>query len=158
MIIRKSRENDIETMQKLYAKARKFMADNGNPDQWSGGYPGNELLLEDISRGESYVCEKDGEIVATFCFFQRPDPTYLKIYDGNWIKEGPYGVIHRITSSVPGAGTYCINHCFSRCKNLRIDTHEKNVVMQNLLKKLGFSYCGIIFLENGEERLAFQKV
>mgnify|MGYP003296922186 CR=1 FL=1 len=40
--------------------------------------------------------------------------------------------------------------------NIRIDTHHDNVVMQRLLKKLGFQYCGIIHLENGDPRLAFQ--
>ena len=30
--------------------------------------------------------------------------------------------------------------------------------MRNGLKKLGFTYCGIIYLENGDPRLAFQKL
>jgi hypothetical protein len=30
--------------------------------------------------------------------------------------------------------------------------------MQNLLIKNGFSKCGIIYLEDGAERLAFQKI
>ena len=30
-------------------------------------------------------------------------------------------------------------------------------VADGVLKRNGFSYCGIIYLENGEERLAFQK-
>ena len=46
---------------------------------------------------------------------------------------------------------------FSQCGNLKIDTHENNVVMQNLLKKNGFTYCGRIYVDDGGERLAFQK-
>ena len=46
---------------------------------------------------------------------------------------------------------------FSEYPNVRIDTHEDNYVMQNMLKKLGYTYCGIIHLENGDPRLAYQK-
>ena len=87
------------------------------------------------------------------------DPTYLKIYDGQWKNDAPYGVVHRITSSgkVKGAASFCLDWAFSQCGNLKIDTHENNVVMQNLLKKNGFTYCGRIYVDDGGERLAFQK-
>jgi RimJ/RimL family protein N-acetyltransferase len=38
-----------------------------------------------------------------------------------------------------------------------VDTHQDNVVMQRILEKLGFTYCGIIFVANGTPRLAYQK-
>ena len=41
--------------------------------------------------------------------------------------------------------------------NLKIDTHRDNYPMQKSLKKNGFEYCGIIYLADGNERLAFQK-
>ena len=43
-------------------------------------------------------------------------------------------------------------------KNLRIDTHEDNIPMRSFLLKHGFVECGIIYLENGEERIAYHKV
>ena len=42
--------------------------------------------------------------------------------------------------------------------SLRIDTHRGNAVMRRMLEKNGFKYCGIIHLEDGDERLAFQKI
>jgi hypothetical protein len=30
--------------------------------------------------------------------------------------------------------------------------------MQKLLSKLGYTYCGLIYLEDGAERIAFQKI
>ena len=42
--------------------------------------------------------------------------------------------------------------------NIRIDTHEDNIVMQTALSKLGFKRCGIIYLENGDPRIAYQLV
>ena len=43
-------------------------------------------------------------------------------------------------------------------KSLRIDTHRGNVVMRRMLEKNGFVYCGIIYLESGDERVAYEKV
>lgn len=52
-----------------------------------------------------------------------------------------YGVVHRLAGdgSEKGIGAFCIDWAFSKCGNLRIDTHGDNIVMQNLLKKLGLN-------------------
>lgn len=83
------------------------------------------------------------------------------IEDGEWIGDADYGVIHRIASdgSVKGVGTFCINWAFEQCGHLRIDTHTDNKVMQNLLRKLGFTQCGIIHVvEDNYPRFAYEKV
>jgi RimJ/RimL family protein N-acetyltransferase len=41
---------------------------------------------------------------------------------------------------------------------VRIDTHADNKVMQHVLEKRGFRRTGIIYLENGDPRIAFEKV
>lgn len=158
MNIRKSVPGDLPRMEEIYTLARGFMREHHNPTQWSGGYPQSDLLEKDIAMGNSYVCEDEGHIVATFYFAIENDPTYNVIKEGKWLSEEPYGVIHRIASVKKGAGTFCINYCFERCKNLRIDTHKDNYVMQNMLIKNGFFRCGIIFLESGDPRIAFQKI
>jgi len=56
-----------------------------------------------------------------------------------------------------GVAKACFEWCFSQCPNIRVDTHQDNVVMQRILEKLGFTYCGIIFVTNGTPRLAYQK-
>ena len=38
-----------------------------------------------------------------------------------------------------------------------IDTHRDNKIMQHNILKHGFTYCGIIYLLSGDERLAYQK-
>ena len=159
MKIRKTSMEELDTLMEIFAEARAFMAKTGNPNQWGTTKPTREMIKEDIEIGRSYVCEKDGEIVATFCYMEGVDPTYVTIYNGAWLNDKPYGVVHRIASAgkVKGAGTFCIAWAFEQCKNLKIDTHEENVIMQNTLKKLGFAYCGIIHLENGDERWAYQK-
>ncbi len=158
MNIRKSTLQDLPKIEEIYTKARAFMREHNNPNQWAGVYPSVDIVVQDIAEGKSYVCEDKGEIVATFYFAVEEDPTYGVIVDGKWLSDAPYGVIHRIASVKKGAGSFCINYGFERCKNLRIDTHEDNYVMQNMLIKNGFCRCGIIFLENGDPRIAFQKI
>lgn len=161
MFIRKAKINDVAAAAEIYDAARRFMKQQGNPDQWKGEYPNGDDVLWGIEKGTSYVCEDNGEVVATFHFEnEAEDPTYLNIYDGEWKSSLPYAVIHRIAVKYHGRGIvdFCFNECFKLCPNIRIDTHRDNIPMQKCLKRNGFEYCGIIYLENGEERLAYQKI
>ncbi|MBQ7386665.1 MAG: GNAT family N-acetyltransferase [Clostridia bacterium] len=160
MIIRKTCEDDLPRIGEIYENAKRFMRATGNPDQWSTGTPNIDTAREDMERGVGYVAEDSGEVVAVFMFSLGADPTYAKIYDGEWLSDAPYGVIHRIAVAEQGQGIidFCINECFALCENLRIDTHRDNIPMQRALTKRGFKYCGIIRLENGDERLAYQKI
>ena len=140
------------------------MVRQGNPNQWAArNWPPEELIRKDISRGKSYVCtDDDGKVIGTFFFDAGKDiePTYRVITEGGWADESPYGVVHRIAGdgSVKGIGAFCINWAFAQCHHLRIDTHGDNKVMQSLLKKLGFSHRGTIYVtEDTDPRLAFEK-
>jgi len=159
MIIRKTTAADVEEAAKIYDMARSFMRQSGNLEQWSSGHPNAEDIIRDIAEGSSYVCEENGEIIAVFFFKKGDDPTYKKIYNGEWKKNGEYAVIHRIAVKYNGRGLAdkIYAHCFSLHPNLRIDTHRDNIPMQRSLAKNGFEYCGIIYLEDGHERLAYQK-
>ncbi len=164
MEIRKSTESDFETIMSTYAFARKFMAAHGNPNQWGAtNLPPEDLIHKDIAAGKSYVCISDGKIAGTFFynFGKDIEPTYRVITDGKWLSESPYGVIHRIASNgtAKGVGAFCINWAYAQSGHLRIDTHSDNVVMQNLLAKLNFVRCGIIYVyEDNFPRFAFEKI
>lgn len=159
MNIRKTELTDIEELQKLYEHARTFMADHGNPTQWGNTYPPKSLIEQDIRDGVSYVCEEAGQLLAVFFYKKGRDDTYAKIYEGQWLNEDPYGVVHRIASSGTrkGCASFCLNWALTQCGNLKIDTHRDNRIMQHLHDKNGFTYCGIIYLDDGTERLAYQK-
>lgn len=160
MTIRKTRMDDLARVQEIYAGAREYMAKSGNPTQWGTHKPPVDQVLSDINTGKSYVCEKDGEIIAVFYFAVEEDETYQVIYDGAWLNDGPYGVLHRVavSSQEKGIGSFCAKWAFERCKNLRIDTHENNIAMRKMLEKNGFTYCGKITIQDGTERIAFQKI
>ncbi len=164
MHIRPSQPADLPRMLELYAHARRFMAEHGNPNQWGPtNWPPESLLREDIAGGHSYVCLHEGRIVGTFFFTcgEDPEPTYRVIEQGAWRYGGPYGVVHRLASdgSVKGVGRFCLDWALARCGHVRIDTHGDNTVMQGLLKGCGFVPCGIIHVvEDPYPRLAFEKV
>lgn len=137
------------------------MVSAGNPKQWGDDYPSEELLLSDIYNNVSYIIEADGEAIATFVLMHGIEPTYRKIYEGKWIDDSlPYATIHRIASreGVHGVLAFVIDWAQSQTNNIKIDTHRDNRPMQHLLQKNGFSYCGIIYLDDGDERLAYQLI
>ena len=159
MYVRRSNMEDIPAMMDLYAQARVFMRENGNPNQWDDSYPSRELLEKDIAFGNSYIVEDDEKnLAATFAFIKGEDPTYYGIENGAWLNYEPYGTIHRLAgnTSYHGIASGCISWCKSQIGNLRADTHEDNKIMQHLLEKNGFVRCGIIHLANGAPRIAYQ--
>jgi len=164
MLVRKTTEADFDRVMEIYASARTFMVEHGNPNQWGPtNWPPADLVHSDIACGKGHVCEHEGRVVGAFFFDYGKDiePTYAQIEDGAWLDDSPYGVVHRIASdgSVRGVGAFCIDWAFGQCGHLRIDTHGDNVVMQNLVRKLGFVHCGTIYVEEDDyPRLAFEKV
>ena len=109
-----------------------------------------------ISGGAAGGVEKP--VIAYFALLSSPEPTYTHI-DGAWLNEGPYGVIHRMASypDVHGIFSAVIDFAAVRYPHIRIDTHRDNRIMQHLIAKHGFTYCGIIWLEDGTERLAYER-
>ncbi len=159
MFIRKSTKADIPQIAEIYADAKKFMRENRNPNQWNKGYPNAESAELDIDNEMGYVCEDEDGIVAVFAFCPGVEKTYDKIYEGEWLNTLPYAYIHRIAVKRHGCGIvdFCFSECFKMFPNLKIDTHRDNIPMQKVLSRNGFSKCGIIYLESGEERFAYQK-
>ncbi len=159
MVIRKAFETELDRIMEIYALARKYMAENGNAEQWGTTHPPREMIVEDIRLGQCFVgiCE-DGQPHCVFAFLSGVDPTYNVIVDGEWLNDEEYLTIHRIASDGKYHGVFaeCMDFCKKKAKNLRIDTHEKNKTMQHVLQKNGFKKCGTIYLEDGRPRIAYQ--
>lgn len=161
MQIRHATPADLPDMHRIFAEAKQKMRASGNMHQWTGSYPSDAQLLMDMERGFSYIIEHEGQPVATFVLALCVEPTYNNIYAGAWLDDvTPYGTIHRIASlhGVHGVADAVIAWSFSRIINLRVDTHRDNHPMQHIMERHGFTYCGIIYLANGDERLAYQKM
>ena len=159
MKIRQTEMNDLDDVMRIYASARHYMAENGNPNQWTDGYPERSAVINDIEKGRSFVMEENGGIHAVFVFIIGIEPTYSRIDGGKFLNDAPYGTIHRLASDGTFRGVFraCLDFCFRRIDNIRVDTHEQNMIMRSLIEENGFTYCGIIYVRNGS-RLAYQKI
>ena len=160
MTIRKAKIEELQTVLEIYAIARGFMVSTGNPEQWGEVYPPESLVRHDIESGACYVAEADGQIEAVFMYAFEDDPDYQVIEDGKWLNEDPYGVVHRVASrgNIKGIGAKCMLWGFEQCKNLKMDTHEDNRVMQHVLEKNGFVRCGRVYVADGMPMIAYQKI
>lgn len=151
---------DVPVIMRLVDEARGIMRSCGNMDQWTNGYPSVETITHDIDNGHCYLCvEQGGEVVASFAFIPGPEPTYNEIFEGQWLDDKPYHVVHRLASTVASHGVFddVMDYCIGVAGCLRIDTHRDNVIMRHVIERYGFTYCGIIYLADGAERLAYQK-
>ena len=180
-IIREARRTDMAEIMLVMDAAKKIMRQSGNMYQWGDGYPSEAVITADMEKNGGFVVEEDdgehqlsGKIVGYFAFLPSPEPTYAKIYEGEWIDDvQPYHVVHRIASypNTHGIFSSIMDFCFSHDTNIRIDTHRDNKIMQHNILKHGFTYCGIIYLLSGDaldqrslatkgtqERLAYQKM
>ena len=149
---------DLGRIQEIYGYAREFMAKHGNPNQWGKTYPPIEQLRRDITEEKLFVITDGQRIHGVFYFWIGKDPTYRRIV-GTWRSDRPYGTIHRIAGDGSG-GILKTAVAFAEEKigHLRMDTHEDNRVMQSALAKLGFQPSGIIYLEDGSPRIAYDYI
>ena len=169
MYIRNANLNDLEKILTIYAKARAFMREHGNETQWQNNYPPEESLRENIRDGKLKLAITDdniagenivgeeivGENIACVFYFAVEEESTYAYIEGSWPDNEPYGVVHRVASAKKGGATFAIRWAMTQCKNLRIDTHDDNYPMQNLVTKLGFGFCGYIFLADGSPRRAY---
>tara|TARA_B110000114_G_scaffold151297_1_gene162498 strand:+ start:160 stop:666 length:507 start_codon:yes stop_codon:yes gene_type:complete len=163
-----STSDDVPNIMTIIEDAKGYLASQ-KIDQWQKGYPNVEQVKNDIKNSESYaVINDENQVVATAMFTINKEPTY-KVIDGNWRvdERQTYGVIHRMAIKKEfrkfGLATFMFHEFHlqllkKNIQSLKIDTHEENIGMQSLIKKLGYQYCGIIYTSYGDKRLAFEKV
>lgn len=157
-MIRCAKKEDLDTIMEIVKIAKQYMQESGNLTQWVGDYPGEIDFEEDIRKKQLYVCYNDEMIYGVFAFVTEKDPNYAYIEDGQWFNEEPYGTIHRIAGNgkVKGVFQEAVSFAKEKMDNLRIDTHEDNRTMRHLIEKSGFQRCGIVYMEDGSPRIAYQ--
>ena len=166
MQIRKAIQADADSIMHIFRQAQTSLKTLG-VNQWQNGYPNPEIVDRDILSGNCLVCVSNSLIYAAFFLSFEWEDTYDNIYEGQWLSTGQYAVIHRMAIGDAfkgqGLGSSMILQaeqiCLSRgIHSIRVDTHRDNIPMQHLLGKNQFRYCGIIYLEDGQERLAYEKL
>ncbi len=159
--IRRATVSDFAAIRAIYDSAKAFMDSIGDDKQWPLGYPYDDILAEDIECGRLFViCDGSGVPHGVFALICGIDPTYVTIYDGAWLREQEYVTLHRVASDGVLRGVMRSAVAFARASHpecdIRIDTHEDNSKMHAVLAELGFKRCGIIYLDIGAPRIAYQ--
>lgn len=174
MEFRKAGAAHIERLAALYADARAAIA-AFSIDQWQDGYPRVTDIENDIRRDELWIgmtgeridcaaallCGKPGETSV--------DHTYDRIENGAWLTctRKDYAAVHRVACASWARSTGCASQLMAYLAelarengkwSLRVDTHEGNLAMRKMLAKNEFAYCGVIYLENGDKRVAYERI
>lgn len=166
MEFRQANISDLDQIVKIIELSKKYLKET-KVDQWQDGYPAKEDLRRDIESGNSYVLTNKDEIVATTVISLDGESTYNSIFNGEWITNEEYIVMHRVAvhEKYKGKGIFkeLIKEAESLALNkgifsIKIDTHRDNISMQRAVVKNDFKRCGIIYLGDGSERIAFEKV
>ncbi|MGU8648084.1 GNAT family N-acetyltransferase [Clostridium perfringens] len=166
MEFRQANISDLDQIVEIIELSKKYLKET-KVDQWQDGYPAKEDLRRDIESGNSYVLTNKDEIVATTVISLDGESTYNSIFNGEWITNEEYIVMHRVAvhDKYKGKGIFkeLIKEAESLALNkgissIKIDTHRDNISMQRAVVKNNFKRCGIIYLEDGSERIAFEKV
>ncbi len=173
MHIRKTTSSDLDAAMTVIEEARRTIAALGI-DQWQNGSPNRAMIEEDVDLGQGYCVVTDGRIVGNFALISDGEPTYDRIDDGAWLTADrdetgrpAYLAIHRVAILVAhrgsGISTAILDYAADTARSLgrgslRIDTHRGNVVMRRMLEKHGFIHCGTIYLQNGDPRVAYERV
>lgn len=165
MEFRKATETEAIGVMQIIEQAQAYFKE-AKVNQWQNNYPNLDTIKGDINKGNSYVLLKNGILVGTVAVIFDGEKAYDRIYDGKWLSRGPFAVIHRLAvdSNYKGLGLSQVilksieKLCYEKdIHSIKVDTHKGNMSMQAFLKKSGFQYCGIIYLEDGNERVAFEK-
>ena len=164
MIFRKATLEDLDTIAQMIGAASARLGAAGI-DQWQRGYPNRQSVERDIDSGVGMVLCEGMTILVYGAVIFTGEPAYDDLTGGEWLtSEGDYACIHRL----------CVNEIFvgmgfskqfmmaaeamaaERVASIRIDTHPDNKIMQGLVARLGYSYCGDVVIES--RRLAYEKV
>ena len=167
MYIRNAKKEDAARIMEIIDDAKRSLKALGI-DQWQNGYPNMESTLRDIENVIGRVLiDNEEKIIATAAVYVGNEPTYDKIYDGEWlINADTYGIIHRIAVDTSGKNKGLASFIMSYCaelardaglSSLRCDTHFGNVIMQHTLEKNGYKRCGTIYLTDGSLRVGYEK-
>ena len=155
--IRNAEIRDYDRIMEIYRYAQDYMIRSGNPDQWGHFYPDPDMVRSDIEEGVCRVLSDGDGIHGVFTLLEEAEPSYQHIENGGWLNDEPYLTIHRLAGDglVHGLFKCTVDYCRQISSNIRVDTHENNLIMQKQIEKNGFRKCGTIYVADGTPRIAY---
>lgn len=164
IIFRKATQDDADEIWKILQQAIERRRLDGSL-QWQNGYPNPETVNSDIEKQIGYVLTENDRVVAYSAVLLNDEPAYKNI-EGKWLSDGDFNVVHRVAVSEEVAGKGYAIEIFRRIEDfsrqngifsVKVDTNFDNAAMLHILKKLGYTYCGEVYLSGGV-RKAFEKL
>ncbi|MEG1512667.1 MAG: GNAT family N-acetyltransferase [Raoultibacter sp.] len=140
-------------------------------------YPSSRRLMHSIKNHTTYVIEDtDNEMIGVFAVSRADDKNYAKVVEGQWLtassQQAPtYAELHWVAVSASsrrrGVGMFILDtadHIARKAgrRSIRADIYEKNEPMRILLKKHGYTECGVIafrdYFGREKRRAIFEKI
>lgn len=162
MELRKAKPGEAKLCYQCIEDARAYHQSMGFV-QWHPGYPTLQTILDDITENIGYVFVNNQEIVGYCCIIIGDEPAYREI-EGAWKTDRTYAVVHRMAfhQNTRGRGLsaqavdlikkFCLSNGICA---IRVDTQDENKIMQHILDREGFKYCGLIQFDGGP-KLAYE--
>ncbi len=153
-MIRKATKDDIEGIVKIYDEIHTEEEAGRTTTGWVRGvYPTRDTALTALEKGDLFVCEDEGRIVASMRINREITPEYdLAEWEFEASKD-EYMVLHLLTVSPSAKGKGIGRKMLefyegyakeNGCKYLRMDTNARNVRARKIYAKYGFKEVGIM--------------
>ena len=164
MILRKANLSELPIIWDIIQQAIEQRREDGS-EQWQNGYPNEQIIHKDITKGYAYVLVDNNAIVAYAAIIFGIEPAYNDI-KGRWLTDDDYVVVHRVATSNAVKRKGVATHLFRMIEDLcigqkvysiKVDTNSDNAPMLRILDKLSYTYCGEILFK-GASRKAYEKV
>ena len=163
-------QSDMEVVMSVIEETKKVFKHMGI-DQWQNSYPNEGTILNDLKDKNGYTINVENKVIGYVAIQFEPDPNYNEI-KGAWSTTGVYATIHRLAIDPNNRGKgYALKAMDSietiilkkSVSTIRVDTGYDNEGMRNLLKKLGYSECGEVRVNDGlriayDKRLTYGKI
>lgn len=150
-MIRKAKKSDIDSVAEIY---RKIHDQKDSSIGWiKDVYPTRKTAADALDRGDLFVYEVKGKILAAAIINHIQDDAYYKTKWENEVSDVEVCVIHTLVvlpeEKGKGIGKDFIrfyeDYAKSKCwYELRLDTNEKNFKARNLYKSLGYKEVAIV--------------
>lgn len=166
LFLRKTELCELDAAVRIIEDGRAYLKSQGLT-QWQTGYPDRTCVGEDILAEKGWFLTDGENVMAYMCLDFSGEPAYGAI-KGNWLTpaDAEYLVIHRLAFDARFRGRGLASAAFSLAErhcaekgvhSIRVDTDPENKIMQHILQKIGFTYCGTIWFAGGD-KLAFEKL
>ena len=133
--------------------------------QWQDGYPNMKVIKSDIQKKIGFVFTQNDTIIGYSAVIINDEPDYVNI-EGKWLSDQDFIVYHRVAISeeflAKGMAKKMMKliEQYALSKNiysLKADTNHDNIPMMKIFEKLGYSFCGIVYIRQSPRR-AYEKV